>query len=89
MMELYNEGTDLIFLAQLWTASLPLFWASVFFLLLNVLGRMLVLWRQSKDVDKTKRWAFARAALLYMIEPNAGMRKMKATLNEKEPGGKV
>ena len=31
----------------------------------------------------------ARAALLYMVEPNAGMRKVKATLNEKEPGGKV
>jgi hypothetical protein len=95
MTELYNETTDVLFLTELWVVgeqiegAKTLFWISLVFLAMHMLGRVWVVWQMRGDVDGGERGAFARSALLYMVEPNSGMRGMKETLKDTARGGMI
>eukprot|EP00935_MAST-01C_sp_MAST-1C-sp1_P000479 g479.t1 len=88
ILELFNEATDVAFLFELWS-SWDLFYASLTFMLITVLGRLLIglsLWRR---VEEGKQGQYLRALLVNLVEPNTGQTLLKATLEDHETSGQV
>jgi hypothetical protein len=92
MLELFNEAGDIVFLFKLYKLSkLYLYYTSLSFLLLSVVGRLAtsMILRSQHGVKKGKEGVFLLGMGVYLIEPNSGHEIMKRALQDKEQGGMV
>jgi hypothetical protein len=92
MLELFNEAGDILFLFKLYKLSkLYLYYTSLSFLLLSLVGRLAtsMILRSQHGVKKGKEAVFLLGMGVYLIEPNSGHEIMKRALQDKEQGGQV
>jgi hypothetical protein len=92
MLELFNEAGDIAFLFKLYKLSkLYLYYTSLSFLLLSLVGRLAtsMILRSQHGVKKGKEGVFLMGMGVYLVEPNSGHEIMKRALQDKEQGGKV
>jgi hypothetical protein len=92
MLELFNEAGDILFLFKLYKLSkLYLYYTSLSFLLLSLVGRLVtsMILRSQHGVKKGKKGVFLLGMGIYLIEPNSGHEIMKRALQDKEGGGQV
>jgi hypothetical protein len=89
MLELFNEAGDILFLFKLYKLSkLYLYYTSLSFLLLSLVGRLAtsMILRGQHGVKKGKEGVFLLGMRVYLVEPNSGHEIMKQALQDKEQG---
>ena len=81
-MELSNETMDFVMLSVYLRNDVTLFWISVLAISLTLAARICEILRYvGKGLVKPfKKWAFARAAAVFVIEPSAGLELLEPTL---------
>eukprot|EP01046_Picozoa_sp_COSAG06_P024927 COSAG06_NODE_2062_length_7696_cov_1217.164407_6_plen_308_part_00 len=90
LVELWNEVSDVLMIRQLLVENFyVLFAVSLVSMVLNLLVRIWLAWKQRAEIDPGKEKKYLYGALVYMVEPNLGQRLMKKALKDKEEGGLV
>ena len=89
VLELLNEAMDVLFLPQLWDTDPVLFWISLGFLVFTVLVRISVCAGFVPRLKAGRLAAFTKGALIYTLEPNAGMSYIEPLLETQSRGASV
>lgn len=81
-VEIANEAMDFAMLSVYLQEDTTLFWISLLAISLTLIARVCEVLRYiGKGLVKPfKRWAFARAAVVFVIEPSAGLELLEPTL---------